>query len=200
MPSPPHALPPAELVRAVLAEPPARHLLGPLLARVSRRPAALPQPADPVERWRAGHGVGRLAAALARYTPAELERLAYARVPDALSPTKGSPAPEVPFEELWEVQRVLESLAERGRTLAEMHACLVALRAARPLLDHRPPEDWSAAELVGALAQVVAEPGGAEATRALCAAAHDLWTALGRTDRIDGLAELLRAVQEAAVR
>jgi len=173
-----------------------RHQLGDLLARHASSPPPSPPPAAPVERWLVGCGASRCLPPLCRQTGQALERLAYARIPDAFSATEGSPDPNLPFEERWEAYRVLELLVARGRPLAEIRRSLLALRAAGPLLDHRPPEAWSAAEVAAAVARVIEAPGATAAAEALCDAAHALWSALDRHDRIDGFAEFLRAAAE----
>jgi len=133
---------------------------------------------------------------LSRRTPAELERLAYERVPDAFSPTQGTPDPARPFEDRPEAEAVARALLARGTALAQVQGVLAGLWNAMPFFTWRPPETWSAAQAAIGLVRLLELDRGPDAACELCEAVQVLWEVLGREDRLDGFAAFLQAVAE----
>ncbi len=127
-----------------------------------------------------------------------LESMAYARAPDSFMATEGATLPaDTPFEGRHEAEAVVRALGAMGRSPADIGRTLRALRAGWPLFDRRPPDAWSSAEVMAACAHLLAIGAGAAAAGQLCAACWALWRALGRHDRIAGVAAVLRALEEA---
>jgi hypothetical protein len=125
-----------------------------------------------------------------------LEAITYAQAPDTFFPTEGKPVPpETPFESLHEAESVLRALGAMGRSVPSIAASLRALKGAWPLFDRRPPESWSAAEVLAACARLMEIGAGHAAACSLLEGVWALWIASDRPDRISATATVLRALE-----